>query len=145
MITYNKLVRDKIPHIIESSGKTCVVRVLDEHEFANALKTKMKEELNEFLEAKSVDEQISELADMVEVIYGFLENEGISLEDFEKKRQLKKEQRGGFEEKLLLVSVSENGNEKVFKQYFAKEELIARDGLKILNKSSLLLKRHMII
>jgi predicted house-cleaning noncanonical NTP pyrophosphatase (MazG superfamily) len=114
MITYNKLVRDKIPHIIESSGKTCVVIVLDEHEFANALRTKMKEELNEFLEAKSVDEQLTELADMVEVIYGFLENEGISVEDFEKKRQLKKEQRGGFEEKLLLVSVSENGNEKAF-------------------------------
>ncbi|CAM4503979.1 putative house-cleaning noncanonical NTP pyrophosphatase (MazG superfamily) [Paenibacillus endophyticus] len=127
MITYNKLVRDKVPHIIEASGKTSVIRVLDKLEMGNALKSKMQEELNEFLEATSVEDQVSELADLVEVIYGILDNEGISLEEFEKRRRLKIEQRGGFERKLFLISVIENDKERIFKQYNSKEELIARE------------------
>lgn len=127
MKIYNKLVRDKIPQIIEASGKKCVVRVLDKLEYGNALKTKMQEEFNEFLEAGSVEEQIEELADLVEVIYGILETEGVSVEEFDKLRMEKKEQRGGFEQKLFLSSVIEDEKEKIFKKYSSKEETIARE------------------
>lgn len=47
VIIHNKLVRDKIPQIIEASGKRCVTRVLAEEEYIAALDGKLQEELNE--------------------------------------------------------------------------------------------------
>lgn len=42
MLTYNKLVRDKIPTIIEQSGKTFKSRVLQREEYQNELIKKQK-------------------------------------------------------------------------------------------------------
>jgi len=50
-----------------------------------------------------VNDQIEELADLVELVYAVLDNKGVSLEDFEKVRLEKREERGGFEHKLLLL------------------------------------------
>ena len=36
-ISYNKLVRDKIPEIIEASGKTCEVEILSDEEYLQML------------------------------------------------------------------------------------------------------------
>jgi hypothetical protein len=36
-----------------------------------------------------------------------MDSKGVSVEDFEKVRLAKKEKRGGFKEKLMLVSVEE--------------------------------------
>ncbi|SCW83441.1 Predicted house-cleaning noncanonical NTP pyrophosphatase, all-alpha NTP-PPase (MazG) superfamily [Paenibacillus tianmuensis] len=104
MIVYNKLVRDKIPQIIEASGKQAEIRVLDSAEYIKMLNSKLQEELDEFIEAGEA-EKITELADLVEVIYTILEHKGISIEEFERVRQEKKEKRGGFGERLLLVKV----------------------------------------
>lgn len=104
---YNKLVRDKIPQIIEASGKQCTVRVLDDAEYAVALKTKMQEELNEFLEASEVDQQLEELADLLEVVYSFVQSKGVVYEEIERIRQKKLDERGGFIEKLELLTVTE--------------------------------------
>ncbi|MCP3776706.1 nucleoside triphosphate pyrophosphohydrolase [Paenibacillus sp. MZ04-78.2] len=104
MIIYNKLVRDKIPQIIESSGKQAEIRVLDDAEYIKMLSIKLHEELDEFIEAGEL-EKITELADLVEVVYAILEHKGISIEEFERIRQEKKEKRGGFGERILLVKV----------------------------------------
>ncbi|MEC0089879.1 nucleoside triphosphate pyrophosphohydrolase [Paenibacillus macquariensis] len=103
MKTYNKLVRDKIPQIIEASGKQYTVRVMDETEYAIALKTKMQEELNEFLEA-SEEHQMGELADLLEVVYSFAFSKGVRVEELEGIRQGKCDERGGFLNRILLVS-----------------------------------------
>lgn len=104
MKIYNKLVRDKIPAIINAdNGKTCKIRILSDEEYLKELNTKMQEELKEYLESGEVEE----LADLEEVLRGILDAKNVSYENFEKIRKLKVEKRGAFKEKIFLESVSE--------------------------------------
>ena len=48
MRTYNKLVRDKIPEIIEGNGEKPVTRILNDEEYLKELNTKLQEEVNEY-------------------------------------------------------------------------------------------------
>ena len=84
---YNKVVRDKIPEIIKSSGKNCNVKKLDDSEFLIQLEKKLVEELAEYQESKKVEE----LADVLEVIYRISELKGVNLDNI---RQEKVEKRG---------------------------------------------------
>lgn len=85
MKIYNKLVRDKIPDIIESEGRTVKIKILDNEEYKEELNKKLQEEVNEYLE----DNNVEELADIVEVIYGILNSMNVSIDDFEKVRKEK--------------------------------------------------------
>jgi len=98
MIRYNKLVRDKIPEIIEQSGKECTVEVMDDETYIKYLDQKLNEELAEYQEDKALEE----LADLLEVIYAVVKARGYSMEELESCRRQKIEKRGGFEKKLLL-------------------------------------------
>lgn len=99
---YDKLVRDKIPEIIMKSGKTCLVEVLDNDKYVDLLDKKLFEEMLEYHQDKSVEE----LADIVEVIYAIAKSRGLSVEEFEKIRNKKADERGGFDKKILLKSVT---------------------------------------
>ena len=103
MITYNKLVRDRIPAVLKAAGKQCETRTLNHDEYAAALDEKLGEELQEYKQSSS----IGELADIVEVIYSIVRNKGVTIEEFEHLRLSKHEERGGFDNRLLLVSVTE--------------------------------------
>ena len=48
MKVHNKLVRDKIPEIIEKDGKTCVTHILSGEKYIVALETKLNEEVAEY-------------------------------------------------------------------------------------------------
>lgn len=98
MKEYNKLVRDKIVDIIEADGRKAEYRILDNVEFRNELNKKLQEEVHEYLE----DNNVEELADIVEVIYGILNSMNVSIDDFEKIRLAKKEKRGAFDKKIFL-------------------------------------------
>ena len=76
MPTYNKLVRDKIPHIITSSGKECRTRFLDPEEYKQELRTKLQEEADEYMSSGSDQEALEELVDMLEVIRALAEVHG---------------------------------------------------------------------
>ncbi len=65
MIEYNKLIRDKIPEIITSFGKQCIVETMNETEYIEALDAKLNEELAEY----QADKSLEELADLLEVMY----------------------------------------------------------------------------
>ncbi len=107
MTEYDKLIRDRIPEIIEKSGKQCIVEVMDDEIYLKYLDNKMNEELAEY----QADKSIEELADLLEVIYAVAVARGYSVEELEKVRKEKAEKRGGFEKKLLLKGVIEDGND----------------------------------
>ena len=77
-MVYHKLVRDKIPQIIESSGKKCTTEILTEDAYLQKLDEKLSEELAEYQQSKS-------------------------LEELEPIRVRKNEHGGGFEERILLI------------------------------------------
>lgn len=95
---FNKLVRDKIPEIIEANGESAEIEILDDQRFLQQLHEKLFEEANEFVEEDSVEE----LADLMEVIYAIARLRGIDLEEVEKVRKEKAQKRGAFEKKIFL-------------------------------------------
>ena len=104
-ITYNKLVRDKIPDIINTrEGTSCETRVLQDSEYLQMLNAKLQEELTEYLESGNVEE----LADLEEVLRAVLDAKGVSYEEFEKIRLDKCLKRGAFKDKILLISTTQN-------------------------------------
>jgi predicted house-cleaning noncanonical NTP pyrophosphatase (MazG superfamily) len=100
---YNKLVRDRIPEIIENSGKTCVCETLLDEQYIEMLNKKLQEEVTEYLESGTVEE----LADIAEVMHAILDYKGIPLEAFQHVRIEKLQKRGGFKKKILLKEVAE--------------------------------------
>lgn len=105
-ISYNKLVRDKIPEIIKASNRTPKCKVLNENqEYQRYLIEKLQEEVLEFTENPCVEE----LADVREVIDALSEIEGF--EDVISVQKRKKEERGGFADRVLLVEVYDHKHE----------------------------------
>ena len=98
---YNKLVRDRIPEIIEASGKSCVTEILSDEAYLRLLDAKLDEELAEY----HSDQNIEELADLLEVIYAAAMARGYTLEQLESVRAAKAEKRGAFANKILLKEV----------------------------------------
>lgn len=96
---YNKLVRDKIPEVIEKSGAKCTVEVVDKKELEELLNKKLQEEVEEYLQSNDIEE----LADIVEVVYGILEVRNISVEELETIRKIKRDERGGFSKAIKLI------------------------------------------
>ncbi|QCR31193.1 nucleoside triphosphate pyrophosphohydrolase [Lysinibacillus sp. SGAir0095] len=107
MVIYKKLVRDKIPDIIENSENTCEVATLNQEKFIVELKKKLQEEVTEYLISSTDDHAIEELADILEVVHSLAKTHLSTIEEVEKIRQSKFEERGGFERKFLLVSTGE--------------------------------------
>lgn len=100
MKVYNKLVRDKIPEMIVNENRHPVTRVLDNDEYRVELNKKLQEEVKEYIE----DNNVEELADIVEVVYGILDSMDISLEEFESVRKAKVDKRGAFKDRIYLES-----------------------------------------
>ena len=100
---YNKLVRDRIPEIIEASGKSCVTEILSDEAYLRMVDAKLDEELAEY----HSDQNIEELADLLEVIYAAAMARGYTPEQLESVRAAKAEKRGAFANKILLKEVIE--------------------------------------
>ena len=101
-IIYNKLVRDKIPEIIKAAGKTCEIEILSDEEYLQMLDKKLDEELTEYHQ----EQNIEELADLLEVLYATAKVRGYSIGELEQVRIDKQKARGGFDKKILLKSVN---------------------------------------
>ena len=102
-IAYNKLVRDRIPEIIQSSGKSCTTEILSAEDYLRMVDAKLDEELAEYHK----DQNIEELADLLEVIHAAAIARGYTIEELDRVRAEKATKRGGFEKKIRLVEVQE--------------------------------------
>ncbi|WP_368731538.1 phosphoribosyl-ATP pyrophosphohydrolase [Calderihabitans maritimus] len=100
---YNKLVRDRIPEIIEKDGKKPVIsRIRDKKTLKEMLVSKLKEEVEEYC----LSLELTELADILEVIRALVHNiHNIKFSDVEKLREEKERERGGFNEGIILEKV----------------------------------------
>jgi predicted house-cleaning noncanonical NTP pyrophosphatase (MazG superfamily) len=96
MATYNKLVRDKIPELLDSKGIVYEQRVASIEEYKTELIKKLQEEVTEFAEAGSPEE----LADVLEVVDALK-----TLSDYDNViglQEKKRVERGGFEKRFIL-------------------------------------------
>lgn len=96
MGSYNKLVRDKIPEILDKKGVIYEKRIASSEEYKAELVRKLGEEVKEFMEADDPEE----LADIIEVVEALKK-----LPDYktvEELRGKKLEERGGFDQKIIL-------------------------------------------
>ena len=100
---YNKLVRDNIPEIIRNSGKECDIEILSDEDYLKMADAKLDEELAEYHK----EQNLEELADLLEVLYAAAIARGYSVEELEDCRIKKQKERGGFEKKILLKEVRE--------------------------------------
>lgn len=94
-----KLVRDRIPDIIKEAGKTPVTEILSNEEYLNELDKKLNEEVAEY----QADKSIEEMADILEVLYAICEARGYSIEELMHVKEAKRNERGGFKDRVYWV------------------------------------------
>lgn len=104
---YNKLVRDRIPEIIKSQGKTCEIEILDDEAYLKALEDKLLEEVNEYRENHSDQE----LVDIFTVFMYLLIARGVDMDVLNQWTFTKGKKRGFFDDKILLKWVDDGEEE----------------------------------
>jgi len=105
---HNKLVRDKVPQIIRENQQIPTVRKLDDEDFVNELLRKLEEEIQEVIGARNDKEElmreISDVYEVIDTIIGLYKLDKSLILELQKK---KKQERGGFKERIYLESVEE--------------------------------------
>lgn len=99
---YNKLIRDRIPEILERQQVPFAVEEMPPADYRQALRQKLVEEAQEAAAAADAD-LVTELADLWEVIDATLQAYGLERQQVlacQRQRQL---ERGGFNRKLRLL------------------------------------------
>ncbi len=101
-LDYNKLVRDRIPEIIQNSGKRFAIETMPDAEYRQALLEKLIEEAQEARQA-APEELVTELADMQEVLAAVLAAWQIVPDRVQQVKRQRHSERGGFERRLKLL------------------------------------------
>ena len=100
---YHKLVRDRIPEIIDEAGKMHRVRQVKNKELKHFALQKLQEEIQEFIDDPSAEEA----ADVLEVFHFICERLGLYPHTIEAERTSKRILRGGFEMGYVLEWVAD--------------------------------------
>lgn len=99
----NKLVRDRIPELMEARGKSCTTEVLPPEEYLTMLEAKLDEELAAYHKSRSLEE----LADLLEVMGAVVKARGNNWDELTQIRRERAEMYGGFSGRTLLWEVVE--------------------------------------
>lgn len=103
-----KLIRDNIPELIKKDGKMPIIDTIKEEGiFIQFLQQKLIEEVNEFIEAlRFANDSLAqeEIADILEVLEAIAYAKSYQLAFIEQLKKKKKQDRGGFEKRIILVS-----------------------------------------
>lgn len=102
-LEYNKLVRDNIPKLIEESGRKQTSRVLNVKEYEEALMDKIVEEIEEYRVSKN-EEEIADIYEVLDCLVKLKEYEPMHIDYL---RLIKREARGSFHDRILLVEVED--------------------------------------
>lgn len=101
MAGHNKLVRDRVPEIIEASGGVANTRILEnDAEYLDALLDKQVEEALELRENPT----LGEIVDCSEVLDFIKKASGYTPEEVEVAKEQKARERGQFKKRILLIS-----------------------------------------
>ena len=100
---YDKLVRDRIPDLIEADDEMPITHVAGDDEYERRLLEKLDEEIAEYRESRRPDE----LADCLEVVYALGQQHDLSADDLRETRERKAAERGGFADRIVLEGVEE--------------------------------------
>jgi len=106
---WNKLVRDRIPEIIEADGVAAVTRTLSAAEFFDALHDKLIEETGELKEAADRGDVIAEAADILEVLAAICDMHGVQMSEVARRQVLKRGERGAFRDRTFLIETKPRG------------------------------------
>lgn len=101
---YPKLVRDLIPDIIrQEDGKEVRIVVLSDEDFELWLKKKAIEEAHELFAAETGSHIIEEIVDLREILDTLEQLKCISADQVRAVQNEKRQIRGGFDKRLLLI------------------------------------------
>lgn len=100
-----KLVRDKIPQLIEDSGRRAVFSTLIKEDRREALRNKLNEEVDELHAAKEPEEILEEIADIYEVLMAMVYEAGYIDADLFLKAKQKKREKGSFDGFVFLEKI----------------------------------------
>jgi predicted house-cleaning noncanonical NTP pyrophosphatase (MazG superfamily) len=103
----DKLVRDRIPEMIQAEGRPCEVEVLEGEDFDHALRAKLVEEAQEVAGTDTREALMLELADVLEVVETLMAWHGIEEEEVRGVQHARRTERGGFEKHLWVGAVGE--------------------------------------
>ena len=103
---YNKLVRDKIPHILGDKEVTSECIQVSGEELMQRLKDKLQEEALEVYQATR-DTIAEEIADVQEVLDALIQLYDLDPQEIRKIQEEKRKKRGGFSEGIVLLSTEE--------------------------------------
>lgn len=96
---YYKLVRDRIPELILKDGDYPKFTILEDKDYRNELKLKLREECDELIDSPTIDE----FADVLEVLEAFARERKISWDSIVQAKEEKAKNRGSFDKRVFLM------------------------------------------
>lgn len=101
--TPNKLVRDRVPEIIEADGGSAVTRTLTAAQFFDALHDKLIEEVGELKEAADREDVIAKAAGIIEVVTAICDMHGVQMSEVARRQTLERGALGTFTDRIFLI------------------------------------------